>query len=54
MSDFDRLCDIDVPRVEESHLSHDEIVCKKFKQQHERNEGGWYETVLPGLRTKYL
>ena len=53
-SDFNRLCDIDVLGVEENHLSHDENVYKKFKQQLERNEGGWYETVLSGLRTKFL
>ena len=40
MSDFDGLCDIDVLGVEENHLSHDENVYKKFKQQLERNEGG--------------
>ena len=39
-SDFNRLCDIDVLGVEENHLSHDENVYKKFKQQLERNEGG--------------
>ena len=39
MSDFDRLCDIDVLGVEENHLSHDENVYKYFKQQLERNEG---------------
>ena len=44
MSDFDRLCDIDVLNVE-NHFSHDEIVCKKFKQQ-KRNEEHWYETGL--------
>ena len=33
VSDFERLCDIDVLGVEENHLSHDENVYKKFKQQ---------------------
>ena len=37
VSDFDRLCDIDVLGVEENHLCHDENVYKKFKQQLERN-----------------
>ena len=37
ISDFDRLCDIDVLGVEENHLCHDENVYKKFKQQLERN-----------------
>ena len=46
VSDFDRPCEIDVLGVEENHLSHDENVYKKFKQQLERNEGGWYETGL--------
>ena len=46
VSDFDRLCDIDVLGVEENHSSHDENVHKKFKQQLERNEGGCYETGL--------
>ena len=46
MSGFNRLCDIDVLGVEENHLSHDENVYKKFKQQLERNEVGWYETGL--------
>ena len=31
VSDFDRLCDIDVIGVKENHLSHDENVHKKFK-----------------------
>ena len=31
VSDFDGLCDIDVPGVEENTLSHDENVYKKFK-----------------------
>ena len=46
VSDFDRLCDIDVLGVKESHLSDDENVYKKFEQHFERNEGGWYETGL--------
>ena len=46
VSDFNRLCDIDVLGVEENHLSHDENVYKKLKQQLERNDGGWYETGL--------
>ena len=46
VSDFDRLCDIDVLGVKENHLSDDENVYKKFEQQLERNEGGWYETGL--------
>ena len=37
ISDFDRLCDIDVLVVEWNHLYHDENVYKKFKQQLERN-----------------
>ena len=52
VSDFDRLYGIDVLRVEESHLSHDEIVYKKFKQQHQRNEGGWYETGIVWTENK--
>ena len=44
VSDFNRLCDMDVLRVEENHLSHGENVYKKFKQQPERNGRGWYET----------
>ena len=51
-SDFNRLCDIDVLGVEENHLSHDENVYKKFKQQLERNEGGWYETGLAWTENK--
>ena len=43
VSDFDRLCDINVLGVEENHLSH---VYKNFKQQLERHEGGWHETGL--------
>ena len=52
VSDFDRLCDIDVLGVEENHLSHDENVYKKFKQQLERNEAGWYETGLAWTENK--
>ena len=51
-SDFNRLCDIDVLGVEENHLSHDENVYKKFKQQLERNEGGWYEKGLVWTENK--
>ena len=40
VSDFNRLCDIDVLGVEENRLSHDENVYKKIKQQLEKNEGG--------------
>ena len=42
MSDFDGLYYVDVLRVEENHLSDDQNVYKKFKQQLERNEGGCY------------
>ena len=52
VSDFDRLCDIDVLGVEENHLSHDENVYKKFKQQLERNQGDWYETGLVWTENK--
>ena len=52
VSDFDRLCGIDVLGVEENHLSHDENVYKKFKQQLERSEGGWYETGLVWTENK--
>ena len=44
VSDFYRLCDVDVLGVEENHLSYDENMCKKFKQLRARNKGGWYET----------
>ena len=46
VSNVDRLCDIDVLGVEVNHLSHDENVYKKFKQQLENNEGDWYEKGL--------
>ena len=52
VSDFDRLCDIDVLAVEENHLSHDENVYKKFKQELERNEGDWYTTGLVWTENK--
>ena len=39
VSDFDRLCDIDVLGVEDNHLGHDENVYKKLKQKLKRNEG---------------
>ena len=52
MSDFDRLCDVDVLGVEENHLSHDENVYKKFKQQLERNEGGWCRKGLVWTENK--
>ena len=52
VSDFNRSCDIDVLGVEENHLSHDENVYKKFKQQLERNEAGWYETGLVWTENK--
>ena len=52
VSDFDRLCDIDVLGVKENHLSDDENVYKKFEQQLERNEGGWYETGLVQTENK--
>ena len=54
VSDFDRLCDVDVLGVEENHLSHDENVYKKFKQQLERNEGGWYGKGLVWTENKVL
>ena len=44
--DFDRLSDIDVLGVGEINLSHDQNLYKKFNQQLERNEGGWYKTGL--------
>ena len=49
VSDPDRLCDIDVVGVKENHLSHDENVYKK-----ERNEGGWYEISLVWTENKAL
>ena len=52
VSDIDRLCHTDVLVKEENHLSHDENVYKKFKQQLERNEGGWYERVLVWTENK--
>ena len=52
VSDFNRLCDMDVLRVEENHLSHGENVYKKFKQLLEKNEGGWYETGLVWTENK--
>ena len=54
VSDFDCLCDIDVLGVEENHLSHGEIVYKKFKQQLERMRGAGTRQVFCGLRTKCL
>ena len=39
VSDFDRLCDIDVLGVEDNHLGHDETVYKKLKQKLKRNDG---------------
>ena len=44
--DYDRLCDLDVLGIEENHLSHDENVFQRFKQQLKQNEEGWYETGL--------
>ena len=38
--------------MEENHLSHDENVYKKFKQQLKRNEGGWYETGFVWTKNK--
>ena len=52
VSDFDRLCDIDALGVEENHLSHNENVYKKFKQQFERNQGDWHETGLLSAENK--
>ena len=52
VSDFDRLCDIDVLAVEGNHLSHDENVYKKFKQELERNKGDWYTTGLVWTENK--
>ena len=52
VSDFDRLCEVDVLGLEENHLIHDENVYKKFKQQLERNEGCWYETGLVWTENK--
>ena len=52
MSDFSRLCETDVLGVEENHLSHDENVYKKFKQQLERNEEGWCKTGLVWTENK--
>ena len=52
VSDFDRLCDMNVLGVEENHLSHDENVYKKFKQQLERNEGGWYKSGVVWTENK--
>ena len=42
----------DVLGGEENHLSHDENVYKKFKEQLERNEEGWYETGLARTENK--
>ena len=52
VNDFNCLCHIDVLGMEENHLSHDENVYKKFKQQLERSEGGWYETGLVSTENK--
>ena len=52
VSDFNCPCDIDVLGVEENHISYEENVYKKFKQQLERNEGGWYETGLVWTENK--
>ena len=57
VSDFDRLCDVDVLEVNhlshhENHLSHHENVYKKFKQQLERNEEGWYGKGLVWTENK--
>ena len=52
VSEFNRLFEIDVLGVEENHLSHDENVYKKFKQQLEKNEGGWYERGLVWTENK--
>ena len=46
LSDIERLCNIDVLGVEENHLSHDDNVYTKFKQQLNRNEGGWNKTGI--------
>lgn len=50
--DFDRLSDIDVLGVGEINLSHDQNLYKKFNQQLERNEGGWYKTGLVWTESK--
>ena len=52
VSDFDRLCDIDVLRVKENQLSHDDKDYNEFKQQLERNKGGQYETGLVKTENK--
>ena len=52
VSDFDSLCDIDALGVKENHLSHDQNVYKKFKQQLERNKGSWYDTGLVWIENK--
>ena len=52
VSDFDRLCDMNVLGVEENHLSHNENEYKKFKQQLERNEGGWYKSGVVWTENK--
>ena len=38
--------------MEKNHLSHDENVYKKFKQQLERNEEGWCKTGLVWTENK--
>ena len=38
--------------MEKSHSSHDENVYKKFKQQLDRNNGGWYQTGLLSTENK--
>ena len=45
MSDVNHLC-------EKNHLSHDENVYKKFKQQLEKNEEGWCKTGLVWTENK--
>jgi len=46
LSDYEKLCDLDVLGLKEDHLKHDDQVLEKFKKQLTRSEEGWYETGL--------
>jgi hypothetical protein len=47
LTDYEQLCDLDVPGLAGSHENDQQEVYGEFKEQLERNDAGWYETKLP-------
>ena len=46
VSNYEKLCSIDILGTKQSQYNHDEFVFEKFKKQLSRSKEGWYETGL--------